>query len=161
MGFLDQAIQLETDGELFYRELATQAQDASVKIIIGLLADDEVKHRIVIENMEAGLSVHLVPTQILESTHDIFNKLKQHNHLVTYLGSVTQSLKMAQDIEISSYRYYRQEAKKIIDPEYQTVLLRIADEEEKHASIILDLINYYNSPKQWLEDAEWNHHDEY
>ena len=161
MDILDQAIEMEIQGEAFYREIAADTVDPSIKIVLNNLANEEIKHRKLFEYMKAKLPVQVILSDIKPVTLTIFQELKAQNITGTFKQSVTDALQKAEDIEIKSYKYYRDQAKQIQDPAYQDVIKQIADEEEAHASIVLDLLNYYLEPKQWLEDAEWNHHDEY
>lgn len=48
----DYAIQMEKDGEDYYRNLATKHSDRGIVEILTLLANDEVRHRKVLEMMK-------------------------------------------------------------------------------------------------------------
>ena len=161
MNFLEQAIQMEIEGEQFYRELAEQSTDPGVKTILSSLADDEVKHRHLFEQMKSDKPAELVPTDAGKVAVSNFEQLRAENKHDAFKESIRQALAKAQDVEMKSYHHYKALVDQISNPDYKALVLKIAAEEEKHAGILLDLLNYYLSPKQWLENAEWNHHDEY
>ncbi|MDD5456484.1 MAG: ferritin family protein [Candidatus Margulisbacteria bacterium] len=161
MNIIDQAIQMEIEGEQFYRAIAAETTDASVKIILNKLADDEFKHRLLFEKMKENLPALLVPSDVMDATLNFFQELQTQNKIAAFKESITQALEKAEDIEIKSYHLYRQHAAHIKNPGYREVVSEIAAEEEKHASIVLDLIIYYTNPRQWVESAEWYHQDAY
>ena len=51
MDIFEYAIQMEKDGEDYYCQLAQQAANEGLKTILAMLADEEVKHRNIIEKM--------------------------------------------------------------------------------------------------------------
>ncbi len=69
--------------------------------------------------------------------------------------------KKAKEIEVDSYKFYTDKAEEAETPEVEKVFNRLAKEEKKHERIIDNIIEMVNRPNTWLEDAEWNHMEDY
>jgi rubrerythrin len=67
----------------------------------------------------------------------------------------------AYDFEQESIRLYSTALEKSSDQKEQQQLTRIIDEEKKHAQLMDSLCEFVKKPKEWLENAEWHHLDEY
>ncbi len=50
MDIFDYAIQMEKDGEKYYREIAGKTNNKGLATIMNMLADEEVRHIQIIEN---------------------------------------------------------------------------------------------------------------
>ena len=162
MDLLTQAIQMEIDGEHFYRDLAAKAEDPGVKIILTKLADDEIKHRQLFEHMQKDKTVQYVPNNIVDAKSNAFADMKKMTKISEeFKKSIVDALQKAQAVETKNHGFYLKQAEAETNPDYKKVILKIAEEEDQHAAIMLDLIEYFLNPKQWLEDAEWNHRDQY
>ena len=44
---------------------------------------------------------------------------------------------------------------------YQDFFNKIADEEKRHQTVIENVIRFLDRPRQWLENAEWHHLEDY
>jgi rubrerythrin len=64
-------------------------------------------------------------------------------------------------MEVDSYKFYTEKAEETDNPDVEKSFKRLAEEEKKHERIIDNIIEMVNRPNTWLEDAEWNHMDEY
>ena len=53
MDIFEYALQMEKDGENFYRDLVRQTDNKGIKTILTMLADEEVKHYKAIEQVKA------------------------------------------------------------------------------------------------------------
>ena len=59
MDIFEYALQMEKDGENFYRELAQQSPNRGINAILTMLADADVLHYKVIEKMKSAEPVQL------------------------------------------------------------------------------------------------------
>ena len=75
MDIYEYAMQMEKDGENFYRELVTKTSNRGLKTILGMLADAEVKHYKLFENMKRHDTVHIADTPILADVKNIFTEI--------------------------------------------------------------------------------------
>jgi hypothetical protein len=73
MDIYEFAMQMEKDGENYYRELMATCGTVGLQRIFAMLADDEVRHYHTIEQMRAKIgAVQLGETVILENVKNIF-----------------------------------------------------------------------------------------
>ena len=82
MNIYKYAMKMEKDGENYYRELANKTEDIGLRNILKMLADEEVRHYNIIEQMmKSKASAELAETDILEDAKNIFVKNKNKKNL--------------------------------------------------------------------------------
>jgi len=159
------AMQMEKDGENYYRELASASRMAGLKRIFSMLADEEVKHFHFIDELRRKQGqASLAETSILTDVKNIFIDMKEGKpdlHIDTTAD--TDAFRKARDIEEKSMVFYREKADEATEESVKDLLLRIAREEEKHMHIMQNLVEFVSKPEpgNWLENAEWHHMEEY
>jgi rubrerythrin len=165
MDIYEFALQMEKDGEIYYRELKKENSSAGLKKIFTLLADEEVKHYKLIEKLRRKSdSPQLEDTQILKNVKNIFIEMKnskQEWHIDATKETIAYS--KAYDIERRSRIFYQEKAAEAKDEQAQMFLSKLAKEEEKHMLIMENIVEFVSRPEpgNWLENAEWHHLDEY
>lgn len=166
MNIYTYAMQMEVDGEKYYRELAEQSDSPGLKRIFLMLADEEVKHYKVIDRMSRRetLPADLARTEILDNVKNVFASMKDTEpELRVDTTAATQSYLKARDIEAESEKFYREQADKVEDRTQREIFLQLAREEGKHLRIMENIVDFVSRPEpgNWLEDAEWHHLDQY
>lgn len=159
------AMQMEKDGENYYRQLAEQSRSAGIKKIFVMLADEEVKHYRVVEllSKKSG-NPQMAETKVLENVRNIFVEMKENKeelHIDT--TEEVQKYRKARDIEDQSQKFYQEKAGETKDEGERRIFLRLAAEEERHLRIMENIVEFVSRPEpgRWLENAEWHHLDEY
>jgi rubrerythrin len=165
MGIYEFALQMEKDGERYYRELMKESTSAGLKKIFELLADEEAKHYALIEQLHRKNDTpQLEDAQILKNVKNIFIEMKNSkNDWCFDAAKATAAYKKAVEIEEKSQRFYVGKAAEASDEQARMVLNQLAKEEEKHMHIMENLVEFVSRPEpgNWLENAEWHHLDEY
>jgi rubrerythrin len=153
------AINLETEGEKFYRELTKNSGNNGIKKILNMLADDEVKHRQIFEKLRDNVNIDFKATEIIANAKLIFKDIKSED----FINQTDQIeiYKKAQVIEQKSIDFYREQAKASENKNISGVILKIFDEEKKHYLILDNIIDLLMRPKQWVENAEFNKMEDY
>ncbi len=159
MDIYEYAMQMEKDGENFYRELVTKTSNRGLKTILGMLADAEVKHYKLFENMKRNNAVHVADTPILADVKNIFIEMREKKQFDIDV-SQAELYRKAQAIEQKTRDFYLEKASQV-DPSQKEVFLKIADEERRHFIVLENLINLVNRPDIWLENPEWYHLEDY
>ncbi len=158
MNVYEYAMNVERDGERYYRELASKTDDVGLQSILNMLAEEEVKHYVIFEKMSKNL---IIPTQakvdIFKHTQNIFQKMKNENQLPSFTNDQIELYKSAFRSEESSYKFYTEKALMLEEGEQKNAFLRIAEEERQHMVLIENLIEYISAPEAWIENAEFNH----
>ncbi len=158
MNVYEYAMKVEKDGERYYRELAEKSDDAGVKSILTMLADEEVKHYIVFDKMNKN---QIIPTQpsvdIFKHTKNIFEKMRNENKTPCFSQDQIEFYKGALRSEENSYKFYTEKALMLEEGEQKEAFLRIAEEERAHYVLLENLVEYISTPQTWVESAEFNH----
>jgi rubrerythrin len=160
MDILEFAMQMERDGEEYYRELAQKVDDTGLKNILTMLADDEVKHYQTVKKMKAARP-RLVQTKVLSKAKNIFARMKGQGVEADFGGGQVELYKKAQEIEKKSEEFYTSNASKVKEDYQKELFLALAEEEKKHYFLLGNIIEFVSRPQTWVENAEFNHLDEY
>lgn len=161
MDAYEYAMQLEKDGEAFYREGAQLSANKGLSRIMTMLADAEVAHYNTFKGMKEGKPFQLAETPILKDVKNVFVKMREEGQLENIEVSEIELYKKAQQIEKKTEDFYLEKASQVENKVQQEMFLQIAGEENKHYFILEQVINFVSRPYHWLENAEWYHLDEY
>lgn len=154
------AMQFEKDGEIYYRELADKESHAGIREICLMLAEAEVKHYHVIEQLSHNVKPKDFETPLLSNAKNVFKAMKVEELDV----NITSSLEMyekALALEKDSLKFYQKQTEDETDSLLKDVFALLANEEAQHAFLLETIIEFVNRPQTWLENAEFNHLDEY
>jgi len=160
MDIFDYALQMEKDGEHFYRDIAKKTGNKGLKTILTMLADEEVKHYQVIERMKQD-KYQMTETTVLDDARNIFIEMKEQGERLEPDQEQTEFYARAQEIEKKSQQFYQEKARQTDKDDQKKLFERLAKEEQKHYFLIENIIAFVSRPKQWLENAEWYHLEEY
>ena len=156
MNVFEFAMQMEKDGEAFYREIANKTNNAGLQKIFNTLADEEVVHYNTFKKLYEKKTTKVVESNILEKAKNIFIELKDSGGLdLSTEPPQTEAYQKALEAEKESYTFYEQKAKETDDPEEEEILLTLAREERHHYRLLENIIEFISRPEQWLEDAEY------
>lgn len=161
MNIYDYAMQMEKDGENYYRDSAQKINNAGLKKILGMLADAEVKHYDILQKMKKNEKTQAPHTEILSNVKNIFVEMQEAKDTVGVNISQKELYKKAQEIEKKSQEFYSEKATEVSDQSQKELFLKVAEEEKKHYWILENILNFISRPQNWLENAEWYHLDEY
>jgi rubrerythrin len=163
------ALQMEKDGEEYYRELAKKSKNDGLKEIFTMLADEEVKHSQFIEKMQQNKNLpEVVESKVLAEVKNIFTRMRNGKldfEPGDYIDTTEEAnaYRKACKTEEQSKQFYLDKAKETTDQQARLILEKLAAEEEKHCRIMENLVEFISRPEpgNWLEDAEWHHLEEY
>ncbi len=161
MNVYDYAMELEKDGENYYREAASHSTHKGLARILTMLADAEVVHYDVLSKMKEHKSWELPAATILKDVKNIFVRMREEGGLESIGVSEIELYTKAQTIEKMTEDFYLEKATQVEDPTEHDIFLQVAGEENKHYFILQQIIDFVSRPEQWLEDAEWYHLEEY
>jgi len=159
MDIYEYAMQMEKDGENYYRELSHKAANAGLQNILTMLANAEVKHYNVFQSMKKNENVPDTDTEILSNVKNIFIRMREEEQ-TGIDSSQVELYRKAQELEKKTRDFYLEKADEV-SASQKPVFIRIADEEKKHYLIIENIIDFVSRPETWLENPEWYHLEEY
>jgi len=164
MNIYDYAIQMEKDGEAYYRELGKKSKHEGLLYIFTLLADEEVSHYMILEEMRAAnpnATLSDKEKDVLKNAKNIFANMKENIADMDFNLPQADFYRKALSTEEKSIDYYLEMSEKVEDDEHKAIFKKLAAEEKKHKFLMENLVNFVSQPMVWLEDAEFNHLDEY
>jgi len=161
MNIFDFALDMEKEGEMFYRDLAGKTPDMGLKTIFNMLADDEEKHARVIESMKKNSEKDMVETEILGQASAVFADMKQGKAEIHTGIEQVDLYKKAQELELKSERFYREKAVEATGKALKTIFQKLAEEEKKHDTLLHHIIELVSRPQNWVENAEFFHLEDY
>jgi rubrerythrin len=161
MNIFDYAMQMEKDGEAYYRQLAGKCHIQGLKKILNMLADDEVGHYNAFEKLKKGIDAEVPGSMALENAKNIFQDIKETETGFDFDVSEIELYKKAIEIEKKSEDFYSEKANEVEQPGLKDILLNIAEDEKKHRFLLKNTVEFLSRPKTWIENAEFNHLDEY
>ena len=160
MNIYDFAMQMEKDGETYYRELAGKCGNKGLTNILNMLADEEVKHYEIIKRMKSK-TPKIADTKILENVKNVFAKMKDQKEGFNFNASQKEFYRKAQELEKQSEDFYASKSKETEEKDKKESFTKLAEEEKRHFVILDNIIEFIARPESWLEDAEFNHLEEY
>lgn len=161
MNIIDYALQMEKDGEAYYREMAAEANDAGIKKVFELLADAEAEHYKAFMQMKENQPVTKSDDKHIAKIKTLFTEMKEKGGQDVLNQEQVAAYIKARDVERKSQETYKQKAEELTDPEQKNLCLKIAEEEGKHYIILDNLIEFLQRPATWVEDAEWRNMEDY
>ncbi len=153
------ALQMEKDGEQFYRDLANNAVYDGFKTIFTQLADDEVEHQKIFTRLQANLPVAKAASHL--AGPNVFAQLKKDDFAAGVDDSQLNLYQKALEMEKQSQDLYAKEAAATTEPELATIFKQLAAEEERHYFLIHNIVELMLHPQNWVENGEFYHLEEY
>ncbi|MBN1805211.1 MAG: ferritin family protein [Sedimentisphaerales bacterium] len=160
INIIEYAMQMEKDGEDYYRRLAQQAANNGMKTILTMLADEEVKHYEVLDKIKKE-KARITESVILSDAKNIFVRIKESGENFDFDVNQKELYKKARDIEKRSHDFYTEKAGEVTENFQKKLFLKLAVEEKKHYILLDNIIDFISRPEQWLENAEFFHMEEY
>ena len=158
------AIEFEQETREYYEQCAQETDNQHLEQIFNDLAAKEKEHEEVVRKLAEGEEVE-IKEQILSRAKDTFTKMAKEVELGEdeQLSSKEQVdiYKKAMALEKRSYEFYEKKAKEVDNQEVKDVLERLAKEERNHEEIMHNIVVMVDRPNTWLDDAEWNHMEDY
>jgi len=159
MNIYEFAMQMERDGERFYRNLADSSSSQGMSRILTSLADDEAKHYVIVKEMAEGVEPDMDKTTVLADAKSVFAQMQGTS--LDLGGLQVEVYRQAQEIERQSREFYKEQADQATQASAKAILLEIADEEQRHYFLLDRIVEFIDRPRTWIENAEFNHLDEY
>lgn len=149
------AMQMEKDGEAYYRDVAKKCGNAGLQQILTMMADEEVKHYNIFKKMSEGKGEYTSST-LMSGIKNVFQQIREEGQTFDFDASHEDYYRKAQEVEKKSEDFYRAKAEETDDEREKMILHKIADEEHHHFQVLENIIDFINKPGQWLENAEWH-----
>src|SRR5208283_5242885 len=120
------AMQMEKDGEIYYRELSAQTERKGIKNILARLADAEVIHYKIFQAMKSNEQIPETDSKNLEGIKNIFARLKEEDGPSGIDSTQVALYRKAQDIEKMTRDFYLEKAGEAKDEIEKTIFQKVA-----------------------------------
>ena len=159
MNVYEFAMEMEQDAARFYRDMAPRSKNPGILRILTMLAEDETRHYQIVRQMAENANPEMAQSTILADAKTVFAQLRGTPFDLDV--SQVDVYRQARDKEQRAHEFYQEKADEVDDPTSSALLLKLADEERRHYFLLDHVIDFLDRPQTWLEDAEFNHLDEY
>lgn len=161
MDIFEFAMEKEKYAEQYYRQLAERVDHAGLESILIMLADEEAQHFQTVQQMKANTPPTIADASVLQNAKAVFEKIKKAADTFSFDLSEVDLYQKACDIEAESKKYYLQKAQEVGDASQKELFQKLAEEENKHLVLVQGLCDFVAKPETYLENAEFNHFDDY
>ena len=161
MDVFEYAMKMELDGEAYFREHMNQVSDKNAAYIIQRLAEEEHKHYEIIKDFRGGADAP-AQSEFVATVKNLFQQMKDGGETFAKADARTVDiLQKALAIEDRAGKYYGAELEKGPDERTAGILTFLKKEEDRHYGIIANMIDFFEKPQTWVEQAEFNYLEEY
>ena len=161
MTIFDYAMEIEKEGENYYRDLAKRSENVGIIKIMSWLAEEEAKHYDIFKAMKKDEVPVFEETNLLKDAKQVFLEISKDSTTLKASISQTDLYRKALEIEKKSIDFYIKKSEEIEVQDKKKFFLKIAEEEKKHYFLLDNIIEFVARPETWIENAEFNHLDEY
>jgi rubrerythrin len=161
MDILSFGMKMELDGKAFYEEHASKVNDKNAADIFRFLAEEEQKHYDYIKKIKEG-SKELPESHLVRDVKNVFQRMKERGEsFVEEKATLFEVLNRGLEMEDKSIDFYRERAEASESPDDKDIFMILKKQEDQHYALLSSLIEFYDRPMQWLEDAEFAHFSDY
>lgn len=155
MDMFEFSIQMEKDAEALYRKMAEAAPVEGIKKVLLMLAEDEVHHRIAIENLQKKVKTEPAEGVALE-IKTVFDEMKQDEGIMNISVDAVEDYQKAVDIEKRGMEFYKEKFAEADDPESKKLFEVLMKQETYHYRTVENLLEVVQRPEWWVENAEFS-----
>lgn len=155
MNLFEFSIQMEKDAEDLYRKMAQNTPIEGVKKVLLLLAEDEVKHRVAIEQLQKNLEIDSAQGSALE-IKTVFEELKSDENITSITTDTVEDYKKAVEIEKKGLEFYKEKFAEAEDDVSKKLFQVLMNQESYHLQTTQNLLDMVERPAWWVENAEFN-----
>jgi len=158
MNIFEFSIKMERDAEDLYRKMADNTPVAGVMKVLLLLAEDEVKHRIAIEQFQKEIAVDTAQGSAL-AIKTVFEEMKSDKSIMSLTTDAIQDYEKAVEIEKKGLAFYKERFAEAEDDVSKKLFEVLMNQESYHLHTTQNLLDMIQRPSWWVENAEFNPQD--
>ena len=155
MNAYEYAMEVEKEGEKYYRELANMSPYVGLKRVFTLLADEEVNHYEIFKDMLNKNKVDLSHLRIIEDKKTIYEELSKDKDRINFNSKEIKFYQDAIHAEDGLEQFYLKQAQKAETQDAKSVFIKISKEEAKHKIILENILSFIQEPNNLVECAEF------
>jgi len=161
MNVFDCAIKMEEEARTYYESLAAATVDPELKNLFTMLGAAEKEHHDALVQLKVSADPEKFQFKALDQAACLFRPLLAKRELKAELKENPDAYRLVVAQEEQGVKLYEELAAQTKDPGARKVLLKIADQERKHLSIVENIYAFVESPKTFLVSGEFSNLKEY
>lgn len=155
------AIDMELEGEKYYRQQAQINKDNSLFTVCMMMADEEREHANILSEKAKKQSYQLSDTHSLSKAKGIFNGIQDIKSDVKDILSQLDFYRVATENEKTSMDLYTKYLNEAANPEEKELFEYLIRQEKQHYEILEELASLLQKAEEWVEFAEFGIRKEY
>ncbi len=160
MDLLQFAIDMELDGEHYYREQAARNGGNPLRVVFEALAADEARHAQVLTGKRDGQPYTLEPRTQGEP-HSPFTGAADYAASVREQPDQPELYHTAISMEDKSIALYADLSAQAGDAQTKALFDYLIGEETAHKALLDEIYHHVNRPHEWVESAEFGKREDY
>lgn len=157
------AKRMEQEGREYYLKLAKEEKNTILRGIYSFLAEEETRHYeyfVSLQNSSDTAGAY-ERSDGLSRVKEIFRSMAPTFDNRVNVLDAAEIYKRASSFEEKSVELYQKMMQQTTEPDQKAVLQSIIHEEQDHQKILNALYDFVKRPDQWVENAEFNHLEQY
>lgn len=161
MNSLEFAINMEIDGEKYYRKQAEINKDNILKAVFLLLAKDEGYHGSILKKKLNQSTYELTDNKTLSETNNVFKGSGDFENEFKGIPNQVEVYRLALEKEKQSIDLYEKFLSEATDDGTRKLFEYLVKQEKDHFKIFEALIILVERPEEWVESAEFGTREDY
>ena len=155
------AMNMDVEGERFYRQQAEINKDNSLYTVCLMMADEEKAHAAILAQKAKEEPYELPDSHTLAQAKSIFNGIQDIKSDVKDIMSQLDFYRVAADNEKQSIDLYTKYLKEATVPSEKELFEYLIKQEKQHYEILDELAALLQNAEEWVEFAEFGIRKEY
>lgn len=155
MNVLEFAINMELEGEKYYKKQAEKNNDNSLKNIFLMLAKDENDHAKILQNKSNNLPYELNNNETLSEAKNLFKGIKDFKNEIKQTPDQLDLYRAALEKETESIQLYEKMLSEANDDKSRDLFKFLINQEKDHYTTLDELVSQLNKSNDWVEAAEF------
>lgn len=155
MNAIEFAINMEMDGEQYYRKQAEINKDNSLNSVCLMLANDEAHHAQVLRSRQSQKAYELTDSDTLLKAKNVFDGIGDIEIEYKPIPSQLDFYRIASEKEKQSIALYSELLSKAEDKQDIEVFEYLIGQEKQHFEVLDDLAMLLQHTEEWVESAEF------
>lgn len=161
MNILEFAINMEIEGEKYYKDQAEINKDNALSTVFLYLAKDEENHAKILQNKVNGLSDELTDNETLTKAKSVFQEISNYSNKIMEIPRQLELYRAALEKEKESIELYRKLLSETASDEEKILYEYLVKQEASHIAILESIILLVSRPNEWVESAEFGLREQY
>ena len=139
-----------------------------LKVVLKGLAEDEQRHYRIVQQLQNQKSTYIEPDPAIGAARNVFAIAGDKPFIPKDQDSIAKWKDEQRDVyqaalrkEEESVRIYKNLKETVESPAEKDILAKLAQEEERHAEVLGNIIQMLNNFNEWVESAEFHHQKPY